>query len=82
MAASDVCVSMVVCSCILPLWGTIQDQQVGVALVPLNLACEILCVPFEYEFFISYSPLGPLKVSPTGLQSQIFQGHVFPAQDL
>ena len=44
-------------------------------------ACEILCVPFKNGLYISHSPLGLLKVSPTGLQSQTFWGFIFPVQD-
>ena len=34
-------------------------------------ACEVLCVPFMSGISISYSPLGLLKVSFTGLHNQI-----------
>ena len=40
--------------------------------------CEILCVPSKSGISISYSPLALLKVCPTGLQSQIFWGLIFP----
>ena len=43
-------------------------------------ACEILCVPFKSEVSISHNPLALPKISPCGLQSQMFWGHVFPAQ--
>ena len=44
-------------------------------------ACEILCVPFNSGVSIFHSPLGLLKVSPTGLQSYISWGLVFLMQD-
>lgn len=37
-------------------------------------AHKILCMPFKSEVSISYSPLGVLKLSPTGLKSQLFWG--------
>ena len=44
-------------------------------------AYEILCAPFKSGISISHIPLGLLKVSPAGLQSQKFWGLVFPVQD-
>ena len=45
------------------------------------IVCEILCVLFMGGVFISHSPLALLKVSPTGLQRQIFWGLIFLVQD-
>lgn len=44
--------------------------------------CGILGMPFKSVVSIFYSPLTLLKLSPTGLQSQIFWlGFIFPVQD-
>ena len=43
--------------------------------------CEILCSPFKSGVSICPSPLGLLKVSPAGLQSQTFWGLIFPVKD-
>ena len=43
--------------------------------------CEILWVSFKHEVPISHSPLGLLKVSPTGLKSQRSWGLLFLVQD-
>ena len=42
-------------------------------------AREILCAPSKSGVSVSYNPLGHLKVSPTGLQSQMLWGLVFPS---
>ena len=44
-------------------------------------AHEMLCASLKGEVSISYSPLTLLKVSPAGLQCQMFWGLVFPVQD-
>lgn len=36
--------------------------------------------PFRVKF-VSYSPLALLKISPSGFQSQMFWGLIFPVQD-
>ena len=43
--------------------------------------CEILCAPFINEVSISPSPLGLLLLSPSGLQSQMLWGLMFPVPD-
>ena len=87
MAATSVFVPTVSCSCLLPLWETLQDQQVGhdpgfyqvitSALGPR--ACEILYALFVKSF--PPRPLKLLKVSPAGLQSQMLWGLLFLLQD-
>ena len=42
--------------------------------------CDICVCPLRVEF-IFHSPLALLRVIPTGLQSQMFWGLVFLAQD-
>lgn len=45
-------------------------------------ACDILCMPFKNEIFISHaSPLCFPKLSPTGLQNYTFWKLIFPKQD-
>ena len=44
-------------------------------------ACAILCVSFKSGVSASCCPLALLKVSPAGLQSQVFWGLVFFEQD-
>ena len=44
-------------------------------------AGEVLCALLESGVTISLSPLGLLKVSPTGLQSQMLWGLIFPVLD-
>ena len=44
-------------------------------------ACESLCVQFKSEVSISLSPVGLLKLSPAGLQSQILWGLIFLVPD-
>ena len=85
-AVPSVCVPRVSSSCLLSLQETLQDQQVGLTqapfkllLLPWILECELLCVPFKRGVSISPSPLGLLKLSPAGLQSQTFWGLIFPA---
>ena len=43
-------------------------------------ACEILCMPLKTGVLISHSPLALWEVIPTGLQSQLFWGLIFPVQ--
>lgn len=43
--------------------------------------CEIFCVPLKNGVSISFCPLVLLKVSRTGLKSQMFWGLIFPLQD-
>ena len=43
--------------------------------------CEILCALFKSKVSIFPSPLGLLKVSSTGLQSQMLWKLIFPMQD-
>ena len=45
-------------------------------------ACEILCVPFKSGVSVPYSHLALPNVKPTGFQSQVFWGLVFPIRDL
>ena len=40
-----------------------------------------LCVPFKSRVSYLHGPLVLPKVSPTGLQSQIFRGVIFPVQN-
>ena len=54
--------------------------QITVSALGLGV-CEILCAPFKSGVCISYSPLALLKVSFTGLQSQVFWELIFPVQD-
>ena len=43
-------------------------------------ACETLCVLLNNRVSVSYNPLGLLKVSPAGLQSQVFSKFIFLVQ--
>lgn len=84
-SVSPVCVMGVGLNCLLPLQKALQDQKVGLTLStsPLGLqVCAILCSPFISGVSISHSPVALLKVSPTGLQSQMSWGFIFPVQDL
>ena len=79
MAAPSVCVLRVSSSCLLPLWETSQDQQLGLTQAPFKLllfpwALERVrfCVcPLGVES-VSHSPPAPLNLSPASLQSQTF----------
>ena len=53
-------------------WTRLLSKITASSLGPA--ACEILCTPFKNGLSISHSPLGLLKVSSTGLQSQTFWG--------
>ena len=43
--------------------------------------CEILCAPFKNRVSIFHSTLALSRVSPAGLQSQMFWGLIFLVQD-
>ena len=84
MAATRARVPRVSCSCLLPPWETLQDQDVGLTQVPFKL----LLLPWVLEYVefcvlplivesISYSPLTFPKLSPASLPSQTFWGLVF-----
>ena len=73
---------------LLPFWKNLQDQQVGLtrALIKLLLLSWVLdhvrfCVcPIRVEP-ISHSSLGLPRLSPAGLQSQMFWGLLFLVPD-
>lgn len=88
MAAASVYIARVICSHLLPLWGTLQDKQVGLTQGPNKLLLlpwvlehvRFLCVPFRCG--ISYFPppsMSP-KSKPGGLQSQMLWGPIFLVQ--
>ena len=74
--------------CPLPLWETIQDQQVRLTQSPFKLLLfpwvlehVRFCVcPLRVET-ISHGSLALLKLSSSGFQSQTFWGLVFLVQD-
>ena len=79
-AATNIFLSRLCPSYLLPLQKTLQYQQVGLIQAPFKLLllpclgfgmCDILCIPFMCEVFF-HSSLSFLKVSPSGLQSQMF----------
>ena len=81
MAAASVFVPRMSSSCLLLLWETRHDQQVGLSqapfkilLLPWVLEHEFLGASFKSGVSISPCPLGLPKVSSTGLQSQMLWG--------
>ena len=54
-------------------------QSIAFALHPGEW--EILCTPFKSEVSISPSPVGLLRLSPAGLQSQMLWGLIFLVLD-
>ena len=58
-------------SFIFHLQDTLQDQQVRLTQVPFKLV-PLPCTAFKSHISIFHSLLGLLKVSLTGLQSQMF----------
>ena len=79
MVAAIVCFSTVSHIHPLPIWETLQDQQVGLSQTFIRLLlfslgpvmCEIWGVPFKSEVSVSPSPVKALRSNPTSLQSQI-----------
>ena len=49
------------------------------ALVPG--VCEILCAPYKSEISVFPNPMELLQPNPTGLQSQMLWGLLFPVSD-
>ena len=88
MDAASVHAATVRTSHLLPVSETLQEQLMGPARLLSNDclclrfgACAILCVSFKSGVSASCCPLALLKVSPAGLQSQVFWGLVFFEQD-
>ena len=71
--------SRVSSSFLLHLQDTLQDQQVGLTQAPFKLL-PLPCTTFKSDISIFHSLLGLLKVSLTGLQSQMFWANL-PAMD-
>ena len=62
LASTSVCVPRVTSSCLLPLWETLQDQQVGLTQAPFKLLLQpwvLECVRFCVH------PLRMESLSPT-----------------
>lgn len=60
--------------------GSFHSFQIIASALGL-LACEICMSFLSVESLISYSPLASPYVIPSGLQSQMFWGLIFPVQD-
>ena len=89
MAATSVCVPRKGHNCSLSLWETLQRLASGsipdfyqITALDLGPSAHEFCVcPVRVKSFVSPSPVGLSKLSPTDLQSQMFWGLVFPVQD-
>ena len=88
MATTSVSISRLSSSCILCLCKALQDQQLSLTqaspkllLLPWVPEHVSFCVcPLGVESIL-HSPLAFLKISPHGLQSQMFWGLILPVQD-
>ena len=81
MAVIIVYVPRVSSSRLLPLWETLQDQQVGLTQASFKLLL-LPWIPEHVRFCAHPQPSAPSDSKPAGLQSQIFWGPIFLVQDL